>query len=66
MRFVHFTNPVGDVVPVNPDDVASLRPARAAQGDAPGARTVIVFESGGWQEVRESQAEVEAKLEASP
>jgi len=63
MKLVHFTAPNGDVVPINPDDVASLRPAREAQGDHPGAKTVIVLASGGWQAVRETEADVEAKLE---
>jgi hypothetical protein len=61
MTFAHFTNPLGATVSVKPDNVAEIRPAVAGV-DTPGAKTVIVLASGGFQDVRESVAEVEEKL----
>lgn len=61
MRFVHFTEPNGETVPIKPDDVVAIRPAHADQGYG-NARALIVLESGVIQAVRESVAEAEEKL----
>ena len=58
MRLVDFHAPDGAVVPINPEDVETLR---HPIGGHPAARTVIVLVNGE-QAVRESMAEVEEKL----
>jgi hypothetical protein len=57
---VHLTNPLGGLIEVNPDQIAEVRPATAGV-DAPGAKSVIVLESGATQAVRETEAEIDAK-----
>ncbi|MGA7805602.1 hypothetical protein [Bradyrhizobium sp.] len=60
MRLVHFTEPNGAPVGINPDQVENVRDAEPG-AYAPGARTVIVL-ANGFQAVREPRSEVESRL----
>ncbi len=58
---VAFTRPDGGTVEINPDDVASVDDADPAMYD-PRGKTAIALVNGAFRVVRESRAEVDAKL----
>lgn len=60
MSLKRFTRPDGMAVLVNPEQVAVVR--LPMEGDPPNSRAIIVMESGGFQGVRETIAEVEERL----
>ena len=63
MKFVHFTDPDGHKVGINPDQVADVRPAEPGVYD-PRGRTVIMLASG-YHVVREDPEDVQRRLEGS-
>ena len=62
LKFASFTAPDGRTVAVVIDQIAAVRVADASVEHH--AHAIIVFVSGGFQAVRETQAEVIAMLEA--
>jgi len=61
VKFVHLTDLAGHIVPIDPDKIEELRPAEGL-GFGQSAKTIVVLDSGDTQAVRESPAEIEAKL----
>jgi hypothetical protein len=61
MRFVHFMRPDGTTVPIQPEAVQTWR-APFSHEMAPNTHTILMLSSGAFQGVRETPAQVEAKL----
>ena len=61
MKFVHLTDLAGSTVLIGPEDIVELRPAEG-MGHGPEAKTIVILSNGMTQAVRESPAEIEAKL----
>jgi hypothetical protein len=61
VKFVHLTDLAGSTVLIGPSDIVELRPAEG-MGHGAEAKAVVVLSNGMTQAVRETPAEIEAKL----